>query len=245
MATKIVTESVFSPRYGDKARRVFLEPGNRYSWEEIVGGAPVLTAQGMIRRMFAVGTNTFRGFHRVNKKCPGAQEAFRSHFNEKKFAILKALSHVKTRDELHELQKQFSEALRGRLWNIKSKQLGSFNKIRKPVDLYIEHLVAMAGDFDDHRHKLTPLLFLPLDSQIFKHPELFTERQLTDHGLSRASTYKDVETEKSYLELQDILQKKADTVSNKLGQPFPPIYFDLVWNDRHANWGGNLFETNP
>jgi len=131
------------------------------------------------------------------------------------------------------------------LRNIKPDQLASYNKVRKPVDLYIEHLVAMSFDLEAARQVLVPLLFLPLDSQILESSELFTNRELAQHGLRRSSTYSEVTTERSYLALQAIITRRANEVANALGRPFWPIYFDLLWNGRHSNWGGNLFESNP
>jgi hypothetical protein len=121
----------------------------------------------------------------------------------------------------------------------------SFNKIRKPVDLYIEHLVAMSLELKESRQVLIPLLFLPLDCQILGCLELFSDRELAQRSLRRTSTYSDVTSEETYSALQAIITRRANEVSNALGRPFYAIYFDLVWNNRHSNWGGNLFETNP
>ncbi len=245
LITETEGELLFSSEYLDKAECVFLSPGNRYSWEEIVSGAPVLTAQGRRRRMSAVERNTFRGFHRVNKNCPGVQESFRGYFIEQKSVLVEALSQVQTREELHQVENRLTEAVRARLCNVMPAQLESYNKVRKPIDLYVMHLVAMAVELDAHRAALVPLLFLPLDSQILQHPELFTDEELANCGLSRASTYKDVTTETTYRALQQLLLQRAATVATRLGRPFHPVYFDLVWNNRYRNWGGNLFETNP
>jgi len=131
------------------------------------------------------------------------------------------------------------------LINCKPAQLQSYNKIRKPVDLYIEHLVAMAVELEEARAKLAPLLFLQLDSQILAHPGLFTDKELAEHGLTRKSTYKSITAERTYVEIQDLLAHKAATVAESMTRAFHVIYFDLVWNDRYRNWGSNLFETNP
>jgi hypothetical protein len=242
---ELLAGAVFSSAYLDKADRVFLCPEPCYSWQEIINGAPVRSSQGTVRQMSAVGRNTFRGFHRVNRSCPGAQEEFRAYFVGEQARLAGLLALVRIRDDLHKLQNLICEEVRGRLRNVKQEQLRSYNKVRKPVDLYIEHLVAMAAELNSQRAALTPLLFVPLDSQVLQHPDLFTEEELAHLGLSRASTYKDVTTEGGYLELQRLLQRRADAVATRLGRPFPPIYFDLVWNNRYKNWGGNLFETNP
>ena len=240
-------QSCFTSAYVDKADLVFLRPGNRYLWDEIVLGVVVLTARGTprARPVSAVEMNTFRGFHRVIKNCPGAQEGFRSYFVEERINLTHALEQVETREQLHELQNRICESLRGRLKNVRSEQLRSYNKLRKPVDLYIEHLVNMALELDTHRSRLTPLLFLPLDSQILQHPELFTDNELRTEGLSRRSTYKDVTTETMYQSMQQLLKQKADGIASQLHRSFHVIYFDLIWGSRFRNWGSNLFETIP
>jgi hypothetical protein len=81
-------ESCFSSAYLDKAEHVFLRPDNRYSWEEIVSGAQVLTAKGTIRLLSAVDMNTFRGFYKVKKNCPRAQKEFRDYFINNKSALV-------------------------------------------------------------------------------------------------------------------------------------------------------------
>ena len=92
---------------------------------------------------------------------------------------------------------------------------------------------------------MVPLLYLPLDCQILESAELFTDQELAEHGLRRSSTYSEVTTEAAYLSLQKVVTRRADEFSHALARPFWPIYFDLLWNNRHSNWGVNLFETNP
>jgi hypothetical protein len=235
----------FPPGYLDRADQVFLRPSPLYSWDEVVSGAPVRSQGGGIRRMFAVGQNTFRGFHRVNKACPGAKEGFINYFLEQRPALVDALSAIHTRDDLNRLSNDICEGMRARLANCSPAQLRAYNKVRKPVDLYLEHLVAMGIELDSVRARLVPLLSLPLDSQILAHPGLFTEEELSGNGLSRASTYKDITAERTHAALQWLLAQKAAAVAEARGRPFHVIYFDLVWNGRYRNWGDNLFETNP
>jgi hypothetical protein len=176
-ATIDVDVSCFPPAYLDKADQVFLRPSPRYSWDEIVSGAPVRSQSGGTRRMFAVGQNTFRGFYRVDKACPGAKEGFINYFLEQRGALVDALSAVRTRDDLNRLSNRICEGVRVKLSNCSPAQLKAYNKVRKPVDLYIEHLVAMATELGEVRAGLVPLLFLPLDSQILAHLGLFTESE--------------------------------------------------------------------
>lgn len=240
-----VDVSCFPLAYLDKAEQVFLRPSPKYSWDEIVSGAHVRSQSGETRRMFAVAQNTFRGFYRVNKACPGAKEGFINYFLETRAALVDALSAVRTSDDLHRLSNRICDEVRAKLSNCSPTQLRAYNKVRKPVDLYIEHLVAMAAELDQVRERLVPLLFLPLDSQILAHPGLFTEPELDAHGLSRVSTYKDITAEGKYTALQGILSQKAAVVAEVRRRTFNVIYFDLIWNDRYQNWGSNLFETNP
>jgi hypothetical protein len=220
-------QTFFSHEYLNRATQIFLRPTPEYDWSYIVPRA--------------VGQNTIRGFHRVNTNCPGAKPVFVSYFIENKAALIADMTAIKSRAELHLLSNNICRKLKSRLDNIKPKQLVPYNKLRKPVDLYIEHLVAMAHDLRHARQRLTPLLFLPLDCLIFAHHALFTDEELSAHNLSRQSTYKDVQSETIYSKLQKLVLDRAD----ELKRSFYPIYFDLLWNDRSKRQGGNLFETNP
>jgi len=192
--------------------------------------------------MWAVALNTFRGFHKKNKARKGAGPAFRGYFDENIEHILSELKKIRTADQLHSLENKICGEIRPRLSNIKTKQLLPYNKIRKPVDLYIEHLVVMAEEIDAAtRRRLVPILFVPLDSQIFK--EAFRPEELAKHSLGKDATYKDVSLESDYLSLQCILRQKAKVHSYTYSVPFHPIYFDLLWNNRYKSSGGNLFET--
>ena len=156
------------------------------------------------------------------------------------------LSKVETQEQLHQLENHICEEVKTTLTNIKSQQLQSYNKVRKPVDLYIVHLVALAHELDGYRKLLTPLLFLPLDSQILRHEGLFAGGELQKRWhLPSKPDFQDVRSEATYMALQQQLQLKADAVATARGKAFYRIYFDLLWGNRYANWGGNLFETNP
>jgi hypothetical protein len=223
--------SCFSGKYVDNCDRVFLHPDPRYTWDEIVPRA--------------VAQNTFRGFHRIDTVRSGAKEGFVNYFQEEKWALLDALLTVRSRDDLNSLSNRICMDVRARLGNCKTLQLQPYNKIRKPIDLYLEHLVAMAVELDKVRATLVPDLFLPLDSWILKNPALFSDRELATNGLRRSSTYSDITSERTYSVLQSLLVQKAQAVAAKRGQSFHPIYFDLVWQDRYKRPGNNLFETNP
>lgn len=229
----------------DRAEQIFLQPQRLYSWNAIITGAPIARQSGAPKTIAAVETNTFRGFHKIDKSTPGSAEAFRNHLTTRRDDLVAALLKIEERRDLHELQNRLRVELRGRLFNIKQDMLAPYNKIRKPLDLYIEHLVAMASELAPRRHVLVPYLYLPLDSQILGQHELFSDRELRTHGLNRNSSYSQIRSEAAYLALQEIVKEKARLWGAACGRTFHPIYFDLLWNGRYQNWGSNLFETNP
>jgi len=231
--------------YMNRAEEIFLQPAHRYPWNEIVTGAMVSIPDGGLRKFMAVDRNTFRGFHKIDKSGVGAGVVFRDYFVEHRDELVSALATTRTVDDLHKLLNRTSENIREGLVNIKPSMLTSYNKIRKPVDLYIEHLVAMARELDGSRERLIPLISLPLDSQMFEHPDVFQDAELRKVGVSRRSTYMEVRSEDAYRYLQGVLRDRAEIVSQSAGRSFHPIYFDLLWNNRHARPGTNLFELNP
>lgn len=239
------TLDVFTPHYTERAEQLFLRPGAQYGWDEIVAGVDVQREHEPPERMFAVDPKTFRGFHLINKTLPGAKKTFQGFFIGNRDRLVTELLAIADRDGLHQLSNRVSTEIRLGLTNISPNQLTSYNKVRKPVDLYLEHLVAMSCELEKRRHLLVPLLFLPLDSQMLGCRALFTERELAEHHLRRTSTYSEVRTEAAYLSLQEIVARQAGEVSRRIEKSFSPIYFDLLWNNRYSNWGSNLFEANP
>lgn len=237
--------ALFSHGYSDKAERLFLHPDPTYHWKDIVSGVKVCMRSGGTRRIAAVGGNTFRGFHRVDKASSGSKEVFVGYFLEQESELLASLATVATRDEFEQLAARICTDIRARLKNCVPEQLRSYNKVRKPVDLYFENLVCMASECDELRDTLVPLLSLPLDSEIIAHPGLFTVSELTSYKLNRGSTYQAIGDKSTYDSMEAEAARKAQAVGATLGRPFHPIYFDLLWNERYRNEGGNLFESNP
>lgn len=228
------------------AEQVFLRPKPTYPWADIVGGMEVNGTQ-----MSAVGTNTWRAFHRVNKPGPGAKQVFIHYFNRTPGAteLVQRLAQIDAAEALDRLANRICDELRDRLLsgNIKPHQLGPghYNKLRKPVDIYLESLVSMAAELAPHRARLTPLLRVPLDTWIFGHPLLFTDEMLRDAGLNRRSGFGDLKREADYVRLQSALQLLATRCAAHHQRPFHPIYLDLLWGDRYTRSGGNLFQLNP
>ena len=158
----------------------------------------------------SLGPNTYRGFHKIDKSKSGAKDAFEKTLKE-------------------ELKK-----------NIRNEQLISFNKLRKPIDIFIEHLIAMETNFSSVRQNLTKHMFLPLDSQMFQSDFVFSDKERQELKIKKEFTFKDILEQSHYNEIQEFLKQKANLIGleNK-------IYFDLEWNDRWKSNGNNLFETNP
>jgi hypothetical protein len=227
-----------------KGERIFLNPGVQYPWRDIVNGASVRSGHG-VRKYYAVAPNTLRSFHRIDKTKSGAFLALKSYFTQNQERLVEALSGTSDFQGIHKLENDCCGEIRQELVNVKPGILGPYNKLRKPVDLYFEHLVGMASELAEHRGRLVPLLSLPLDCQVIASTLIFSERDLRQQGLSRRSSYGHVLAERSYLELQGIVRDKVAGLSSSLGIPFHPIYFDLIWGGRLEREGRNLFELNP
>lgn len=135
-----------NPSFQTKAERLFLRPPRLYSWDDIIAGASVLNRQGKLRIIPAVGTNTFRAFHRLNKQREGPKATFINFFLSQKSVLLQQFAKIKTAADLHALSNNLKVDLVTRLGNIRPDQLESYNKVRKLVDLFLEHLVSMAQD---------------------------------------------------------------------------------------------------
>lgn len=200
---------------------------------------PLLSYEILVKS--SLGPNTYRGFHRTDKSKSGAKDAFEKILIANSNFIIDNLKDSKTEKELDDLENDICDLLMNELKkNIKNQQLISYNKIRKPVDIFIEHLVAMETYFSPVRQSLTKHLFLPLDSQMFQSDFVFSDKERLELKIKKRFTFKDILEKSHYYEIQDFLKQKANLIGleNK-------IYFDLEWNDRWKSNGNNLFETNP
>lgn len=232
-----------APWFVSRAQQLFLRPKRTYPWDDIVRGARVLDRRGRTRTIPAVGSNTFRAFHRINKRAQGPQASFVQFFLSQKATLLSGLQKIDKCSDLHSLSNAMKADLVARLGNIRPDQLTSYNKVRKLVDLYLEHLVSMADELAPLRSQLVPLLFLPLDSWILQCGHVFSPAELKAHDLKPTDSFGAIRDEVTYLSLQRLATGKARQHTTKLGARFHPIYFDLFWNNRYKNWGENLFET--
>jgi len=226
----------------EKGEGVFIKTQNLYSYNSIINGCMVRDASGKVEKMYAVAQNTWRGFHKLDKEGRGSKDIFVSYFNKNRENIISALKNIDTVEELEEFEDKITKQIKDMLMKcIKNNMLNSYNKIRKPVDLYIEHIVSMAEEFNvAERERLVSLLFLPLDSQIFASEYIFSEKELYSFGLKRGSTFQDVYSSKVYKAMQNSLLEKSKNIQGN----FHRIYFDFFWNERYKKSGANLFETN-
>jgi hypothetical protein len=237
-----------------KAEAVLCKPTCLYPWDEIVHGVMVCRSDGSSERMVAVAQNTWRAHHRQNTKQTGSSDVYKHYFVANKNDILSELFSVRDRDSLHALENRLALNLKPLLSNLKPHLLNSYNSIRKPIDLYLQSLVAMAQEVtEEARMRLIPLMFLALDSQMLgpfrihdkEEFSIFSYGQLRKYGLTPKSSYGHIKTEETYIRIQDIVTNKAKEIADSCGQSFYPVYFELLWNRRYSRTGRNLFELNP
>jgi hypothetical protein len=219
-----------------KGVNVFINPIKLYAFEDIIHGVKV---KG--KTITAIGSNTYRGFHKINKLKFGAKYYFDNCIITNKEQIIKILTNKPNEKTIDALENEIVHQIKIELkHNIMNYQLTSYNKLRKPIDLVFESLVAMIKTLNSgDRNCLIPLLFLPLDSQMFESPIVFSDNEMKMLSIKRSYTFKDIVDKVHYNEIQSFLKEKAEKI--KLQNR---IFFDLLWNDRYKKTGGNLFETN-
>jgi hypothetical protein len=215
---------------------------NRVGRQVFHDPSPLLAYEDLARS--SLGGSTYRGFHKIDntkKTSRGAKHVFEKVLKEKASYIIERLNASTTEAEIDELSRELCRSLQCDLKRyIQARQLDSFNKLRKPVDLVVEHLVAMGRDFSRARRHLSKHLFVPLDSQMFSSKLVFDDAELPALGIKRWFTFKDIEDESQYYVIQSFLKEKA----RRLGVQ-ERIFWDLVWNERYKSKGKNLFATNP
>jgi hypothetical protein len=228
------------------AETIFLHPSITYPYEDIIQGVSV---NGSLKK--AVGVNTTQAFGRkLNygnfgenkiKAMDVCDEFFLLHKNR---IIDKLNSHIRTRNDMdvfeHELFKDLGENL---LQYSTPSMIGeSYNRIRKPIELYLEHIVAMADEIDNETRKiLTPLLFLPIDRWIMGSELIFDDFDIYKWDLTRKSSFGMIRTRDLFNDMQRCLLEKSKEISIELGKEFQVIYFDVFWGNRLNDPGVNLF----
>ena len=184
----------------------------------------------------------FRGHLRWDYAKNGAASVFKRVLTDREVFIQSEIKKAKSENDINNLSKELCNDLLVQLVeNIRADQLTSFNKIRKPMDIVIQHMVAMDENFfEEDRIRVIDLLFLPLDSQIFQSDFIFTDQEAKSLSIKRTFTFKDIKCESHYADIQAFLREKANRIGLK-----HRIYFDLLWNNRYTSSGTNLFLTNP
>lgn len=169
--------------------RVFLNPSPLFSYEYLAKNS--------------LASNTYRGFHKIDKLRPGASVVFVEFLLEKKSVIIENLNSATSEIDVSKIEDELCKELLGKLKiNIINDQLKSYNKLRKPMDIVFQHMNAM-GDFIKDRNKIVEFLFLPLDSQIFQSDFVFSDLEINKLKIKRSFTFKDIDKEKQYKNIQD------------------------------------------
>ena len=102
--------------------------------------SPLLTYDKLVKK--ALNHNTYRGFHKIDKTKSGAKVAFEKVLTENSKLVINSLLAAKNESDIDKLENEICKMLKDELKeNIKNDQLKSFNKLRKPVDIFIEHVV--------------------------------------------------------------------------------------------------------
>jgi hypothetical protein len=230
-----------------KAKDIFLNPKPLYQYKTIVEGVLVERSYGIAQIMRAVDRNSF--IHYQKQRPPEDKKIlciYQSYFIENEDKIVYKLNHIKSREELDLLENNIMNSILIKINQtsfITKIDINSFNRIRKIIDLFVEHLICMAIELDNVRNKLTPFLFLPLDSKMFADENLFSINELRQVHLNRNSKYGALNVKENYYFLQQRLLEKSKYCDGE----FYPIYYDLRWGrkePRYLSWGTNLFQTN-
>ncbi len=228
------------------AEVIFLSPSVLYKYEDIIQGVTVNDTQKKavdINTTQAFGKKlTYGNFYENKKK---AMELCDEVFLSKKDWIINELrKSIRTKEAMDAFEHELFMSLQETLLAYSTPTLikESYNRIRKIVDLYLEHIVSMASEIDSETRKLlTPLLFLPIDSWIIKNESIFDSESIYRWGLTRGSSFGEIRKKTLFDDIQSYLVKKANDISTVLGEEFHVIYFDIFWNNRLNIPGGNLF----
>lgn len=231
-------------RVFERACEVMQSPTPVYSYQEIIKGTYIYGTT-----MKAVAFNTFQGFGR-NINGSKAQNLYIEFMLIIGNALIERLLQIKTRKELSELYDDIFDAVFKLLKDHGIDRLDSYNRIRKPIDLYIEHIVLLCSDIDkSQRDTLIPFLYLPLDGQMFSSVDVFQNNiDLLKYGLNRNSTFGKLKNPNDYQGIQMDVERRAEEISKEISYDFYPIYFDMLWRrqtkKRYETTGTNLFLCN-
>lgn len=136
-----------------KARNIFIDPKPLYHYNDIVSGVRVISNYGLSKIMKAVDINSFIHY-RFNKESNLILNIYQTYLNSNKDFIINKLTSIKNNAELD----QFEDQIRDKIireynkinFNTKTN-IFSYNRVRKIIDLYIEHVVSMAVELKYNR----------------------------------------------------------------------------------------------
>lgn len=224
-----------------KGKEIFIEPKSLYSYDEIITGVNI---KG--KTMKAVANNTFMAFgYPLNENAKKVKSTYEEYFIENEANIIKELINVDTLKDMDDLEKEIYNDIYSKLTNINAEKLDSYNRIRKPINLYLEHIVSMCDSIDNtQRKKIAPHMFLPMDKFIFNSEYIFSEFEKKKWRINGDVGFGVVRTEELFYEMQNSLIEKAKAASELLQEDFYRIYFDMFWGNRIESQEGNLFLSN-
>lgn len=136
-----------------KAQKVFFNPSPLYDYDSIVEGCIVKDKFGDEWTMRAVDRNTWRGFHRINVNEDGPKSVYTLYFIKNKTKIIEDLKNIGSMEELNKFSNDLYSEINDLLKeNIKNDKL-VYNRVRIPIDLFLEHVISMANELNSCRKK--------------------------------------------------------------------------------------------
>jgi len=225
---------------------VFVKPKVTFSYEEILLGTNVNKPSGVVEQMRAIDNDVWKAFHHIDNPSG----IFKNYLSQNKKTILDKLSKIKSESELDNLENLLLKEIKSQLEKYKMasynpKTLDSYNRMRQPIDLFIENIVSMSKELEGQRGAIVKYMFLPLGKQIFSNGFLFSEGDRNIYKLKSESAFGDLILQSDYKKIQDKMNLLAQRVSQETGKIFYRVFLDLLWKDKYKNQGNNLFELIP
>lgn len=225
----------------EKGKQIFTNPKPLYSYDEIITGVNISG-----KNMKAVANNTFMAFgYPLDENAKKVKKVYEDYFISNKSIIIKELINVNSLYDMDYVERTIYKEIYSKLIDIKAEKLDSYNRIRKPLNLYLEHIISMCNLIDNiQRERLVQYMFLPMDKFIFNSPHIFNDNEKRKWHISDKAGFGIVRTEELFYEMQNTLVEKAQNISKELDEEFYRIYFDMFWGNRIESEGANLFLSN-
>ena len=221
------------------AENIYHNPTILYPYEDVIKGVRVGS-----KLMKAVDQSTFQAFGRFTPNMFRVQDCFIEYFIRIKDRIISRLDSVNGRNDIDMIEKDvFKDLMMLLQTKTDTTRLDSYNRVRKPINLYIQHITALAREISN-REELIRNLYIPLDRVLFGNTNVFTTQEIIQFKLDAKQGFGQIRNIEHYYRIQDFINEKALRVSSEIGLRFYPIYFDLFWNDRYLRNSCNLFYSN-